>query len=411
LPCLCFVAVTLTGCRTAPKDRPAPTASIPSGEASSPFWSDPNSSRNPGTVSIPNGNSTQADPVSLPGNDPEISGILAGKLVDGYGRAPGLAYVQVSIIKDGRSEPIADVETVSQGHFYIRGLQPGRTYKLVARTRQEGGHMLVGEVQARPPETRLLIPLGEELAGSATPPMPPPPGPPSANARPQANPRAVPPPSPPWDAGPAAGLAAPKLGAPEYGSADQIAANNPVGPPRISLPQPAPVSPIQPQSYATAPTTPNHPPAGPACVVSGGRVVSLRLPDADGREWDFAQRRGRLVLLDFWGTWCVPCLRAVPEVNRLHTTYSSSGLEVVGIACERGTPAENAGKVRATRQRLNIGYRLVLVDTQGSSVEQQFRVVALPTLVLIDSDGTILWRGSPEQIRELDGIIRRRLGN
>jgi thiol-disulfide isomerase/thioredoxin len=402
------VAAVCTGCHSTPKDRPAPAANVPSGQGAAPFWSDPNGSRNPNTASIPSGSSNpaQVDPVSLPGNDPEVSGILAGKLVDGYGRAPGLAYVQVSVIKDGRAEPIADVETVSQGHFYIRGLQPGRTYKLVARTKLEGGKVLVGEVQARPPETRLMIPLGEELAGSATPPIPPPPSVPAANARPPVAPRPVAPPTPLWEPPAAAGLGAPLFNGP----ADQLAANNPISPPRVNIPPPP--SPIQPQSYATAPIPPINPMlAGPACIVNGGRVVSLRLPDADGREWDFAQHRGRLVLLDFWATYCVPCLRAVPEVNRLNSTYSASGLEVVGIACERGSPAENANKVRATRQRLNIGYRLVLAQTQGVSVEQQFKVSAIPTLILLDSDGTILWRGSPEQIRELDGIIRRKLGS
>src|SRR5262245_53363955 len=157
VPCVCLLAA-LAGCKAAPKDRPAPTSNVPSGQASAPFWADPNNNyRTPGTAAIAGGGGAgpRGDPLSMPGNDPEIRGILAGRLVDGYGRSPGLAYVQVSIVRDGRAEPIADVETVSQGHFYIRGLQPGRTYKLVARTRQDG-RVLVGEVQARPPETRLL---------------------------------------------------------------------------------------------------------------------------------------------------------------------------------------------------------------------------------------------------------------
>jgi thiol-disulfide isomerase/thioredoxin len=139
--------------------------------------------------------------------------------------------------------------------------------------------------------------------------------------------------------------------------------------------------------------------------------VALRLPDADGRDWDFAQRRGRLVLLDFWGTWCSPCLRAVPEVSRLSSTYGGSGLEVIGVACERGTPADNARRVRDTRQRLNMSYRLLLNNESGGApVEQQFHVTALPTLILLDADGVILWRGGADQFRELEGQIRRRLG-
>jgi thiol-disulfide isomerase/thioredoxin len=403
---VCLLAVAaLAGCKSSPpKDRPAPPANVQAGNSSTPFWADPNGSRNPAPASIGAGPTAQADPVSQPGNDPEIAGILAGRIVDGYGRSPSAAYVQVSIVRDGRPEPIADVETVNQGHFYIRGLQPGRTYKLVARTRQDG-RVLVGEVQARPPETRLLIPLGEELAGANTPAIPAAPVPPKGRLS-GGEARPVPPPTPSAGLGPpsAAGI-----GGPEYGGSDQTASATGPPIPRMNLPAPVAVPPIQPQSFNTAaPAPPVF--AGPNCFVNGNRVVSLRLPDVDGREWDFATRRGRLVLLDFWGTWCGPCLRAVPEINRFHTNFAASGLEVVGVACERGSPAENASKVRSKRQQLAIQYRLVLADA-ANNCQDQFHITAYPTLILIDGDGTILWRGGPDQARELEGILRRRLGN
>jgi thiol-disulfide isomerase/thioredoxin len=403
VPRVCLLAVALAGCKSSPpKDRPAPAANV-QGRSGAPFWAD-DGGRAPAPAAIGGGSPTQADPVSQPGNDPEISGILAGRLVDGYGRSPGSAYVQVSLVRDGRAEPIADVETVNQGHFYIRGLQPGRTYKLVARTRQDG-HVLVGEVQARPPETRLLIPLGEELAGTTTPPIPAAPVPPkgrlsSTDVRPVAPPE------------PAAGLGPPAagVGSPEFGGGDAVASATAPPVPQVNIPTPVAVPPIQPQSFNTAPpSTAVAPPTSSACVVSGRRVVTLRLPDADGHEWDFAHRRGRIVLLDFWGTWCGPCLRAVPEVSRLRATYAGSGLEVVGVACERGSPADNAARVRATRQRLGISYRLVLADPPNHC-QDQFHITGYPTLVLVDGDGTILWRGAPDQGRELEGIIRRRLG-
>jgi thiol-disulfide isomerase/thioredoxin len=404
VPRVCLLAVVaLAGCKSSPsKDRPAPPANV-QGQSGAPFWADPNGARTPAAAAISTRGNTQADPVSQPGNDPEVSGILAGRLVDGFGRSPASAFVQVSLVRDGRPEPIADVETVNQGHFYIRGLQPGRTYKLVARTKQ-GDHVLVGEVQARPPETRLMIPLGEELAGSSTPAIPPPPsiGNPKSEAR---NPKSVPPPDPAWS--PSAGLGPPAAG--DYGGSDPTASATAPPIPRVNIPAPVAVPPIQPQSYDTTPPSTAVAPPASACFVSGGRVVSLRLPDPDGREWDIANRRGRLVLLDFWGTWCGPCLRAVPELNRLHTNYAGSGLEIVGVACERGGPADNARRVRDTRQRLAIKYQLALADSP-ERCQDQFHITGYPTLVLVDGDGTILWRGGPDQSKELEGIIRRRLG-
>jgi thiol-disulfide isomerase/thioredoxin len=387
-----------------------------------PFWADPNApSRGSPTASVPGaGTNLNSDPVGQPGNDPEVSGILAGKLVDSFGRAPGAAYIQVAMVGEGAGPPI-DVETVNQGHFYIRGLRPGRTYRLVART-QVDGRLLVGEVQARPPETRLLIPLSEDLAGASTPPVPGAPQPPrrprsGAPARPTA------PAVAPWTSGPAAELGPPQAAGPGFGPApqprpDQIAGAQDPAPPRASIPNPTPVpppvpglpstAPVQPQSYlAPAPA----PPMSPACLIVNGRVQTLRLPDPDGGTWDFAQHGGRLVLLDFWGTWCGPCVHAIPELVRLQANYGNRGLEVVGIACERGAPADNARRVRDAQRKLAINYRVVLADPYGRCpVQGQFRIQQYPTLVLLDADGTILWRGGADQAHELEQLIRRRLG-
>ena len=64
-----------------------------------------------------------------------------------------------------------ELEPNNQGRFYIRGLQPGRTYRLIARSKADG-RLLVGEVQVRPPESRLLIPVSEENASGTTPALP-----------------------------------------------------------------------------------------------------------------------------------------------------------------------------------------------------------------------------------------------
>src|SRR5262245_45787365 len=161
VPCVSLLAVFLglAGCRSAEKSKPSPTASVPGGGSpGTPFWADPNAppARSPGAASIPGGGSSNGpsgDPLSAPGNDPEVSGILAGRLVDSFGRPPAQAFIQVAKVGDGAGAPI-DVETTNQGYFYIPGLQPGRPYRLVARTKMDG-RVLVGEVQARPPETRL----------------------------------------------------------------------------------------------------------------------------------------------------------------------------------------------------------------------------------------------------------------
>jgi thiol-disulfide isomerase/thioredoxin len=157
-------------------------------------------------------------------------------------------------------------------------------------------------------------------------------------------------------------------------------------------------------------------PAGPtftpAVFVSGDRVHYLSLPDLDGRPWDFTQRRGRLLLIDLWGTWCGPCLQAIPELIRLQSAYGPCGLEVVGIACEQGTWEDSVRKVRNVRQNFpRLNYRLLLGDDGAHKpIETQFGVTAYPTLVLVDADGTIVWRAAGGgRFGELEQTLRRRL--
>ncbi|MFO0808006.1 MAG: thioredoxin-like domain-containing protein [Gemmataceae bacterium] len=381
-----LIVLGLAGCTSVPK-KSGPPASVPNRKPSNePFWADPtNSPKNAPAASI--GGTNSSDPFAQPGNDPELTGILAGRLVDGSGRPVSSAAIQVVAAGSGGNAAPQEVELdpANKGHFYIRGLQPGRTYRLIARSRLDG-RMLAGEVQARPPETRLLIPLSEELAGATTPPLPAAPAMPPGRGTGTSLVRPAPLP------GPTAELGAPRGGTSEFAPAATPSTGG-----------------VEPQSYSVPAVTPS--PTVPSCLVSAGRLQYMSLRDPDGQVWDFSQHRGKLVLLDFWGTWCGPCLRSIPELIRLQSTHRDRGLEVIGIACERGSSAENARRVRdKSRQIAGLNYRLVLADEEGRCpVRAQFRIESYPTLVLLDGDGTILWRGGSGQAADLDRVIRERL--
>lgn len=380
-----LVALGLAGC-TSPFKRSAPPASVPNRKPSNePFWADPtNSTRNAPAASI---GSAIGDPTAQPGNDPELTGILAGRLVDASNRPIPSAAIQVVGIgaAAGSAPQEVELDPANKGHFYIRGLQPGRTYRLIARSRVEG-RMLAGEVQARPPETRLLIPLSEELAGASTPPLPVAPTLPSARGTGTSLVKPAPPP------GPAAELGAPRGGTSEFAPTAAIAPGH-----------------VEPQSYTVPAVTAS--PTVPSCLISAGRVQYLSLRDPDGNVWDLRQRRGKLVLLDFWGTWCGPCLRAIPELVRLQANYRDRGLEVIGIACERDAPPASARRVKdKARQIPGLNYRMLVADEDGRCpVRAQFHIESYPTLVLLDADGAIVWRGGPTQFAELERTIRERL--
>ncbi|HEY8504891.1 MAG TPA: redoxin domain-containing protein, partial [Gemmataceae bacterium] len=449
-----------------------------------PFWAEP-SARGAPAGPRPN------DPLA-PGNPAaQLDGVLAGRLVDAFGRRPRDAFIQVALVDAGggpASKPIG-VQADADGYFVIQGLQPGKTYQLTARA-EEAGQVIAGAAQARPPYTRLLIRLTEDGVSSLTAPPPPHPGSvgpwgdkgktPEKGAKPSEEenagppPAAIPnrePPEPDPVPGPEGG---PPGRDPLYGEGDgdQAWAPGPRGLPTPAArdfdrgapapPRPAPLVPYRPENIAegaapprppavsipgpgSAPPPPAAPPpargpdSGPhespypplPTPIGGssdqfpqgsvGRPGAARaepragrnfvLYDPQGQPWEFRDHSGELVLLDFWGTWCLPCLQALPEMRRLAARYGAAGLEVIGIAVENDPWPQAAAKVESVRQRANLNYRVYLEGEKTRGVVQRmFGVRQLPTLVLLDADGTVLWTGTPSRLHELEAILRERLG-
>lgn len=370
---------------------------------------------------------------------PAASGVLAGQVLDSFNRRPANAYIQV--VEAGsdtsKSAPI-DVAADSLGYFTIQGLQPGKSYQLTARAR-DGDRLLAGSTWAKPPDPKLVIRMSEDLRSSQTPPIPPPPVWPGPNAdggrgarpldvRPPPMPRRAAelgapigisePPTPPP-------LAPDRIGAHPERPRDPLlrqpppwtAPPRPMEPPRPSppVPTPPPPNPTRPVGPAVIAPAPALGPARvPSCVLTGNTLDNLALREPSGQPWEFRHHRGKLILLDFCGSWCGHCLQAIPHLNSLHDRYGPYGLEIVGIAYEDGPLADQVRKVEAMRQKQRIRYRLLLGEDRTSCpVRTQFAVRAWPTLVLLDDAGHILWRGEGndvQQRKELELLVKQRLG-
>ena len=117
---------------------------------------------------------------------------------------------------------------------------------------------------------------------------------------------------------------------------------------------------------------------------------------------DLEQLHGRVVLLDFWASWCGPCRMVMPVLNQLHQHYAAQGLTVLGISDE---PAATA---RLIGTQLSIQYTLAV----EASAPNRFGIRSLPTLVIIDRRGNVRRVSvgvDPNEMRALDHLVQQLL--
>ena len=101
---------------------------------------------------------------------------------------------------------------------------------------------------------------------------------------------------------------------------------------------------------------------------------------ADGQRVSLAGLSGRVVLLNFWASWCLECRTEMPAFERLHREFSVQGLAIVGINAREGTAT-----IHAYAKELSLTFPLVL-DTKGT-INAAYGVIGLPTTFLIARDG------------------------
>ncbi|MGI9305386.1 MAG: redoxin domain-containing protein [Gammaproteobacteria bacterium] len=118
----------------------------------------------------------------------------------------------------------------------------------------------------------------------------------------------------------------------------------------------------------------------------GARRPDFVLPDLDGRNQSVNQWDGKVVLVNFWATWCPPCRREIPEFVDVREKYVARGFEVVGIAIE-----ENHDAVREFAEETGVNYPLLIGAEPGVEIARSYgnRLGALPYSVLFDREGTI----------------------
>jgi len=144
---------------------------------------------------------------------------------------------------------------------------------------------------------------------------------------------------------------------------------------------------------------PEPPSAGDVAPAYGGPTVS-------GEDLDAGALDGQVVLLDFWATWCPPCVSSMPHLQALQDRYGAQGLQVVGVNQEPG----QVDRVRRFLRTNNIGFTSI-VDHAGA-IAARFGVHTFPTSFLIGRDRRVItsYRGVPSFARleqDVQDALRR----
>ena len=113
------------------------------------------------------------------------------------------------------------------------------------------------------------------------------------------------------------------------------------------------------------------------------RAPSLVLKDIQGRTFRLNDYRGKVVLLNFWATWCPPCRAEIPELVKWQREYKELGLQVIGITY----PPRKLSTVRRFARRLKVNYPIALGTKATKSLFEAGET--LPITVFIDKEGNV----------------------
>jgi len=115
--------------------------------------------------------------------------------------------------------------------------------------------------------------------------------------------------------------------------------------------------------------------------LTGKPATSFRLKDSQGVAVDFADLRGKVILLDFWATWCPPCRKELPYIDKMAREYEGKGVAVLGVNHEDSGTVKNFLKKNK--------YTLTTLMDSRREVHKLYAIRAFPTVIVINCEGIV----------------------
>jgi peroxiredoxin len=130
----------------------------------------------------------------------------------------------------------------------------------------------------------------------------------------------------------------------------------------------------------------------------GEPAPNWELRDQEGKVHSLGEYRGKVVVMDFWATWCGPCAEVMPRMQKLHEKFADKGVVVLGVnSWEENDPI-------ALMQKKRFSYRLLL---KGENLAEAYKVTMLPVVYIIGDDGTIIYCHGGVDDKNLTSLIQK----
>ncbi len=125
---------------------------------------------------------------------------------------------------------------------------------------------------------------------------------------------------------------------------------------------------------------------GESSPVAATALLGLSLPDVAGKEQRVDQWKGKVIVVNFWATWCAPCREEMPEFIKAQTAYGAKGLQFVGIAVDQ------ADKVAQFEKEIGLNYPSLVGGFGAMELSKALgnKLMALPFTVIVDRQGAII---------------------
>jgi thiol-disulfide isomerase/thioredoxin len=130
----------------------------------------------------------------------------------------------------------------------------------------------------------------------------------------------------------------------------------------------------------------------------GETAPDWQLTGAEGQAHSLSSFRGRVVVMDFWATWCLPCAKVMPRMQKLHEKFSNRGVVVFGIN------SWEKGDAIALMTKKGYSYGLLL---NGERIAEAYKVTTLPVVYIVGLDGKIIYCHEGEDHKDLSAVIEK----